>query len=145
MKNFKKYYKWIIVVLIIIVIALLSLFIYKNLFEQGVSQRLDGIEEYNLTKKEIKAVKEKLNEIGEFESIDIYTNYKIIKIFIELKEDVDFEHVKNISNESLQNFSEENLSFYDIEIFVKSLNEESEVYPKIGYKHKTNSEFTWNR
>ena len=28
---------------------------------------------------------------------------------------------------------------------IDSLNEESEVYPKIGYKYKTDLEFTWNR
>lgn len=141
----KKYLKLIIVVLIVLIIAILGLFIYKNLFEEGVSQRLEGIENYSLTKEEIASVKEKLNELEEVDSIDIYTNYKIIKIFLELKEDADFDNVKKISNEALESFKEENLSFYDVEIFIDCKDEESKIYPKIGYKYKTNSKFTWNR
>lgn len=145
MKKLKKYYKVIIAVLVVIVILVLSLFIYKNIFQGSSSNRLDNIENYKLTKKEISLVEEKLNEIGNIENIDIYTNYKIIKIFIELKEDVNFEDVDKISNEAIEKFSSDNLEFYDLEIFVDSKNEKSEVYPKIGYKYKTNSKFAWNR
>ena len=42
-------------------------------------------------------------------------------------------------------FSEDNLKFYDIEIFVELLDSKGNKYSKIGYKHKSNSEFTWNR
>jgi len=145
MKILKKNYKLIIVALIIIVIFILGLFIYKNIFKENSSNRLENIEKYKLTKKEINSVEEKLNEIGNIDSIDIYTNYKIIKIFIELKEDVNFEDVERISNEAIEKFSSDNLEFYDLEIFVDSKNEESKVYPKIGYKYKTNSKFAWNR
>lgn len=144
MKKTKKWFKIIIIILILLIIFILGFLIYKNLFQEGVSERLEGIESYSLTKEEIKLVKDKLGELENIESIDIDTNYKIIKIFLELKEDVKFEDVKKISNEAITNFSEENLSFYDIELFVTSLSEES-LYPKVGYKHKTNSEFTWNR
>lgn len=144
-KFFKKYYKLLIIMLILIIIAILGIFIYKEMFEVGVSNRLEGIEEYNLTKKEIKAVKEKLSEIENIDSVDISTNYKIIKIFLDLKDDTDFEDVKEICNASVEEFSEKNLSFYDLEIFIESKNKDSEVYPKIGYKYKTNLEFVWNR
>ena len=42
-------------------------------------------------------------------------------------------------------FSKNNLKFYDIEIFVEALNSEGVKYSKMGYKHKLNTEFTWNR
>lgn len=145
MKVLKKYYKLIIVFVVILIIALLGLFIYKNLFEEGVSNRLEDVEKYKLTKDEKKLIKEKFNELGSVDSVEIYTNYKIIKLFLVLSEDIDFEDVKEVSNGVIEKISEENLSFYDVEIFVDSKDEESETYPKIGYKHKTNSEFTWNR
>lgn len=145
MKKIKKYYKIIITVLLLSVVIGFCLVIYNNWFRPGVSERLEGIEDHKLTKNEISSVEEKLNELELIDNIDIYTNYKIIKIFLVLKENIKFDKVKKISNESLQLFSEKNLSFYDIEIFVDCLDEESDVYPKIGYKYKTNSEFTWNR
>lgn len=145
MKILKKNYKLIIVALIIIVIFILGLFIYKNIFKENSSNRLENIEKYKLTKKEINSVNDKINELKNIDSIDVYTNNKIIKIFVELKEDVDFEDVEEVSNELLESFKEDNLKFYDVEIFIDSKNDDSKVYPKIGYKHKTNSEFTWNR
>jgi hypothetical protein len=145
MKKIKKYYKWIILAVTLIVILALSILIYINLFKQGEENRLEGIEEYTVTKKEINLVKENFNKLEGINDIDIYTNYKIIKIYIKLNEDIDFDDVSEVSLESINNFSEENLKFYDVEVFIDSLDEESEIYPKIGYKHKSNSEFTWNR
>lgn len=145
MKNFKKYYKLIVIILVILIISILGVLIYKNLFQSSDSNRLDGIENYELTKKEINSVKEKFNEIEGISEIDIFTNYKIIKIFMEFNSDVDFEELEKKSNESIELFSKNNLKFYDIEIFVEALNSEGTKYSKIGYKHKLNSKFTWNR
>lgn len=134
----------LIIIFLILAVACLSIFmIYKNLFASSNNTRYEGIEEYKLTNDEKNSVKDTLEQIENVEDIDIYINSKIIKIVVVLKEDVDFENIKSLSNQALANFSEENLSFYDVEIYVESMNEESEVYPKIGYKHKSNSEFSW--
>ena len=145
MKIIKKYYKIILTFIIILVIVLLSLFIYKNLFKNNQSNRLEGVENYTLTKSEKNSIKEKLNEIESVDNIKINTNYKIIKIFLTLNESTEFEHLKNICNEAIQKISEKNLSYYDVEIFVDCNDKENNLYPKIGYKYKTNSEFVWNR
>ena len=76
-------------------------------------------------------------------SIKIYKDSKIIKIVVKLDEDIDFENIKTKANEVLTSFSKENLSYYDLEFFVESSNKESEIYPKIGYKFKDNTEFAW--
>lgn len=145
MKKLKKYYKWIIASLILILVIVLGIFIYRNLFQGSGANRLENVENYKLTKKEKNAVQEKINELEKIDDIKIYTNNKLIKIFIELEEDIDFEDIKDVSDEIIESFSSDNLEFYDLEIFVNSKNEESEIYPKIGYKHKSNSKFTWNR
>ena len=128
-----------------LIIIVLLVKIYNNLFPNSGSKRLEGIENYNLTSEEVNAVKEKINELENIESIDVHTNdelTKIITIFITLKEDIDLEKVKSKLDEVIPLFSEDNLKFYDIQVFVKS-NEESDVYPQIGYKHKTSSNFAW--
>lgn len=145
MNNLKKNSKLIIGFLIILIICLLCFFVYKNLFYEKGSNRLSEIENYEVTKKEITSAENKLKEIDKISSIDIYVNYKIIKLMVELSEDVDFKSVEKISNEAIESFSTKNLGYYDIEIFIDSQYEESEVYPKIGYKNKKNSKFTWNR
>lgn len=146
MKKLKKNYKIIVIIVIVVILFILSFLIYKNLFEaNGSSNRLENIEEYKLTKKEISSAKEVINELENVEKINISSNYKIIKIYITLKEDLKFKEVKEVSNKVLESFKEENLKYYDVEIFIDCSDKESETYPKIGYKHKTNSEFTWNR
>lgn len=138
-----KIIKYAIISIILIIIIIIGILVYKNIFASVESTRYDGIENYKLTKEEKDSVKEKLNEIENVKDINIYTNSKIIKIHIILEDDADFADAKEISNNSLTGFSKENLSFYDVEIFIESNNEESDKYPQIGYKHKTNSKFSW--
>lgn len=128
---------------VVILFIVLLILIYKNLFSSSNSNRYKGIENYKLTSAEKDFVKEKLNELGKVKSVEIYVKSKIIRIFVNLNEDVDFDMVKNVSNDLLEGFSEENLSYYDVEIFYESDNEESNVYPQIGYKHKSKTEFSW--
>ena len=128
-----------IVLLFIVIIAL----IYNLLFTSTKNTRLDDISKHKLTKKEISLVKEKIQELENVEDVDVFSNVKIIKIIVKLSEDVDFEAVKAKSNESIPLISEDNLKYYDVEIYYESNNKESEVYPKIGYKHKTQEAFVW--
>ena len=141
----KKIIKLVIIGIIILIIVILGFLIYKEIFQSGESKRLENIENYILTKDEIESVKEKFNEIEDLKSVEVSKKHKIIKIYLEFNECSSFTNLKKISNESLSKISDKNLSFYDIEIFVTSVAPECEKYPKIGYKHKSNSEFTWNR
>ncbi len=137
--------KYVIIAVVALIIIFVSFLVYKNLFSGSRSTRMDGVEDHKLTTKEIDSAKEKLNEISDIDSVKIYTstNSKMVKIYITLKDDSDFKSLKNKCDESLESFSEENLSFYDFQVFVESEKEDSEVYPQIGYRHKTDKEFSW--
>jgi len=139
----KKYIKYIVLLVIIIVIFILSLFIYKNLFEDSENSRYKDIGNYKLTNDEKNSVTNKINELENIKNVKIYKDSRIIKIIVKLEEDIDFENLKIKANEVITSFSEKNLSYYDLQFFVESSNEESEVYPQIGYKFKANSEFAW--
>lgn len=139
----KKYIKYIVLLVILIVIFVLGFFIYKNMFADVVNSRYKDLENYKLTNDEKNLVKDKINELENIKSVKIYKDSRIIKIVVNLEEDIDFESIKTKANEVITSFSEENLSYYDLEFFIESASEESEVYPQIGYKFKTNSEFAW--
>ena len=134
--------KLVAIIAVIIIIVLIGI-IGINLFSGTGSPRIKNNEKHSLSNDEKNAVKDKLSEIDNVDSVKVYKNIKIIKIVVNLTDDADFEQVKNKSNEAIEYFDEENLGFYDVEIYVSSDNKESEVYPKIGYKHKLNKEFTW--
>ena len=138
----KKLIKYSIISIVIIIICILLFLVYKNLFAGSNGSRYNDIDNYKLTNDEINEVKDKINELEGIDSVSVYSDSKIIKIVVKLSSDIDFEDIKNKANESISGFSEENLSYYDVQFFVTSL-EESEIYPQIGYKFKTNSEFSW--
>lgn len=139
----KKMIKYIIIVSIVLLIIILSFIIYKNIFATSNSSRYEGIENYKLTNDEINAVKDIINELEQVKDVDVYIDSKIIKIVVSLNNDINFEEVKTKANESIKKIKEDNLKYYDVEFFVQSSNKESQTYPQIGYKFKTNSEFSW--
>lgn len=137
-----------VVLVILMALAAIGIFgyiVYKNLFAGVESKRLEGVSEHPITNGEKEEVTSVFKGITELESIDITTskNSKIITIHITLKSDVNFEDVKNICNNAVTKFSEKNLEFYDVEVFIKSNNKESEVYPQIGYKQRLKTSFSW--
>lgn len=136
-----------IILVILMALAAICIFgyiVYKNIFAGVKSKRLDGIENHPLTKEEINNATEVYKALEQLDSVDIEVNKnsKIIKIKVVLKEDVNFESMKKVCNSSVEKFSEENLSFYDLEVFITS-KKESEIYPQIGYKHRSNTTFSW--
>lgn len=147
-KNLKKgrktlYIKISIITLILIALIVLCVMTYNILFSSNDSSRFVGIENYKLTDKEIKSANDKIKELENVSDVDIYVKSKIIRIIVNLEQDIELNALKAKSNEMIKSFSQENLSYYDVEIFVESKNKDSEIYPKIGYKYKTNSEFVW--
>ena len=139
----KKIIKYSIIAVIILIIVIFSFVIYKNLFATSNSSRYDDIKNYKLTNDEINSVKDIVKELGQVNDVDVYIDSKIIKIVVKLEDDIDFEQVKEKANATIKQFKEKNLTYYDVEFFVQSSNKDSEVYPQIGYKFKTNSEFSW--
>lgn len=137
----KKYIKYIISAVVVILIGLFSILIYINLFAGKNDTRFKDKYKYTLSDKEINSIKEKVNELGSVDSVDVYINSKIIKILVKLNEDVKFDTVKAKANEVIPSISEENLSYYDVEFLVDK--QDSEIYPQIGYKFKANQEFSW--
>lgn len=131
------------IIFVVLLLCVLSFLVYKNLFVGSNSTRYKDIEKHKLTNNEINSVKDKVNELEDVKSVDVYVDSKIIKIVVKLNNDLDLEKVKDKANETLSDIKEKNLLYYDIEFFVDSLNEESEIYPQIGYKFKSNSEFSW--
>ena len=144
MKKKSKIINIFVMIACFLIIVILGIMVYFSLFSSSNSERFEDINKYKLTKTEIKKVEETFKEVESLKSISVESSEesKIIKIFITLKEDVEVDKIKDISNSSLESFNEKNLGYYDFEIFVESDSEESE-YPIIGYKHKENSKFSW--
>ena len=143
MKKFLKSNKKIIILVSVILLVLISfVLLYKIFFGTSGSNRYEGIKSHQLSKTEINDVKGIVKELENVKSTKVYTDSKIIKIFVKLKDDVEFDKVKDVATKTISKIKEKNLKFYDVEFFIES-KDNSEVYPKIGYKHKSSEQFVW--
>ena len=142
----------VIITVVVLALAVVSLFgyiVYKNIFASVESRRYEGIEEHKVTAEEINGIKEVFEGVEEISKIEVYTESnknsksRIIKTRITLTKDVSFEGMKTLCNSMVEKVSEENLAYYDLEVFISSNDETSEVYPQIGYKHRSNTVFSW--
>ena len=145
MKNFKKFYnknkKLITILGIVILLLAIIFFTYKIFFTKSNSDRFEGIKSHELSKKEIKEIKNTIDNES-VKSVDVYVKSKIIRIIVTLDKDVEFDVIKDYANKSIGKIDKDNLKFYDVEFFVDT-KDKSENYPKIGYKHKTSESFVW--
>lgn len=143
MKKFIKDNKKIITIVGVVLLVIIALvLLYKIFFGASGSDRYEGIKSHKLSKTEISDVKKIVNELDNVKSVEVYTESKIIKIFVNLSDDVDFDKTKDIATKSISKIEKENIKFYDIEFFVDA-KKDSKIYPRIGYKHKSSENFVW--
>ena len=94
-------------------------------------------------------VKDVINENEGMTLSKINVKCNLIDITVKVEDDVKVDDVKKMADKILTVFTEEELKYYDIELMVDSTAEESEVYPIIGTRHKTNidgnaeAKFVW--
>ncbi|MDD4027955.1 MAG: hypothetical protein PHN54_02740 [Bacilli bacterium] len=138
MIKFLNKYKLTIIMIVFIsisVVLFLSFksFIYPEDSKSVYGDRLEGIEDVVITdlkKEELKAFIDESNTVidSKFE-----THGKIINIIINLNSKGTEEKAKDLFNDILEKFSEQELEYYDFQYFV---NNEELKYLLIGYKNK---------
>ena len=140
--------KGTIIVIILFLIAVIGLFQLKNIFFPNTGKaiygnRLEGIEEVEISKKTYDEVKTKLKE----ESVSEVTtdvSGKLVKIFITVNEDVDVAKAKSYGPKVLEVFSTEEKNFYDFQIYIEKKGD-TEHFPIIGYKHHSKGNISWTK
>ena len=149
MKKFIKNNKITVVAFIICVIFVILVFAVKLTFFPNEAtaiygDRLDGIEEVEITEKEqdniVKALEEK-DEVSEA-SCDIQG--RILNVLITVNDDVELSSAKALTSSITDNLEEDQTTYYDIQVFISKDNDDSR-FPIIGYKHQNKDEFSWTK
>lgn len=152
-KNNKK--KTIIIGVVVLAIVLLVIFSFAiisylvpNTKASVYGDRCKATSDYQVESDREDKIKDFLKDYKEIElkSFDVKCN--LIDVVIEVDDKYSFSKVKDMSKKLLKVFSEDEYKHYDIQLMVKSNNEKSEVYPKIGTHHKeingkVNDSFVW--
>ena len=135
------------ILFIIMLVIFISLFSGNGKGKYG--NRLEGIEDVKLTKTFLKDVETKLEENENVIDATVRLQGKIVYINFEVNPEVSSDTAKEISNSTLENFSEEELGFYDLSYLIKWTIEDEEGKKSTtaiaGTKHHSKENIVWSK
>lgn len=148
-KFIKKYNKQVKIGLVVLLVLIVFLILYKSLFYSSSLKatygvRLRDIKENEFTSSEKKEVLKKSTDLEGVSSLKINVRGRLIKFFVTMDDGVSNEDIKSKFNEMLGFVSEKVKGYYDITFYAIQNREGKEVYPVIGYKHKSKQEMTFD-
>ena len=136
----------IVIIASLIVIAVsMVLYFYTGNGKDEYGDRLQGIEDVQRPNDINEKVAELYSESTAFNDVIVNVKGKIIYINIDIKENLSLVDAQSLAIKSLDAFSDEEKNFYDIQIIItaKTTEEESDIYPLMGYKNAKNSQVVW--
>ena len=154
MKNvFEKIKKWVnrnkgfaIIVGLSIILFLILFIIFLQMLLGGSSNkygnRLYGIEDVKISNDTFEAVKKELTDTELVLEVSTRIQGKIVYTTIVLKDDTSKDKAKEIASATLDNYSEDELKFYDFSFFLRWKGEEADTVVT-GNKHHNLDSITW--
>ena len=103
---------------IIIILVVMFKFFISGDNEYG--NRLDGINKVKITEKDMSKIASSIEENEMVTSANVRIQGKIVDITIKYKEGTNKDQAKQLANSTLENFSAEELEFYDLGYFLTS-------------------------
>lgn len=149
MKFFKKHMKESIFLTVFLVIIFTCLITFLIMWFGGngdkYGTRLEGIKEVPLSDSYLNEISSAVKDEKTVSKATIDVEGRLVNIIINVKDETSLDDAKKLSGIVKDNFTKDELAFYDIQIFVvdSGTNKESN-YPIIGYKHKTSNDFVWS-
>lgn len=152
----KKNKKRIIIVAILLIVFSIFVFATYTLYKYLTPDTKDSVygdrceltDGIDITSEREKMIKEVVESYEGMKLTDVDVKCNLIDIIVIVEDEVEIKTVKEMSNKLLTVFTEEELKYYDIALWVDSEATENEKYPIIGTRHKTNngnsdSKFVW--
>lgn len=149
MKNFIKNNKVAVVAFIICVIFVILVFAVKLTFfpNEGTAiygDRLDGIEEVEITDKQQEDIIKSLEDKDEVKEVSCDVKGRTLNVLITVNDDVELDPAKALTSSITDNLEEDQTSYYDIQVFISKDNDDIR-FPIIGYKHQNKDGFSWTK
>lgn len=148
-KEIKKNKYTSIAVLSFIVLLILLFIIYKaimpSLGTPVYGNRLDGIEEVEITNEKINEIDEKVSKEDYVSSSKTNVSGKTVNTVVTVIEGTKASTAKKVTDVVLKEFDEDQVAYYDFQVFIKSENDKEDNYPIIAYKNKSNDKFSYSQ
>lgn len=144
LKDLKKNKYTTLAIIIFVLLIILGYGLYNVLIPNNgkpvYGDRLDGIKKVEVTKDQLEKLDTEIVKESMVAKSNSYTSGRIVNIILTIKEGVSESNAKKITSTIVEYFTEDQLSYYDIQLFLTA---EDESYNIIGYKNKTEKDFTF--
>lgn len=145
--DFIKKNKFTVIALVLFILLFVFAVQAKNLFfpNEGKAvygSRLDG--KVSIDSNIYKKIQEDLSKDTKVEKITVKESARQIKVLITLNKDVSVTDGKKLGESVSTYFNENQLGYYDIEVFLLKTSKEENNFPMIGYKQH-NSNWSWSK
>lgn len=148
--NFIKKHKIGVIFFVVVAIIVGAMFSFaRSVLVSGnegtiYGKRLNGIKDVKLNEDTLNKITTEIKASEQVKTASHRLEGKILNITIDVVPEMTLEVAHQLVGPILNSLTEKELGFYDIQVLIIcSANEASELYPVIGYKHRTSSEFVW--
>ena len=145
MKFIKKHIN-LVVFIGVVLLTILGVLLAKSIFfpDEATAiygNRIDGVKKYPIKEEKTK-VQEALKD--ETKQTSVRVQGRIIYITVIVNDDINLDSAKNLGPKILEQFSDEQKAYYDIQLLIKN-DANQDNFPIIGYKHHTKTSFSWTK
>lgn len=129
-----------LVLLIFILVIFIKLLSYNSSNKYG--NRLEGIEEVTISSETYDEVEKEIMDTNQVDNVNIRLQGRIVYTTIVLKKDISVKNAKKIASNTLNNYSDEELAYYDFSYFLKWEDEDTDKVIT-GNRHHNLDSITW--
>ena len=147
MKWIKKNKFTVIAIILFVLFAIIGFKVKEIFFPNQrtaiYGDRLDG--KVAVEKSTYDELKQKLSENERIKNVTVTESGRRINIIMTVVDDMSKEESKKLTDNITSFFSENQIGYYDFEVFVKKEATSENDFPIIGYKHHNSSSFSWTK
>ena len=149
LKRFIKQNKRTTIVFILCVIFVILVFVVKLVFFPAEAtaiygDRLDGIEEVEITSDQEKEITDGLKDNESVKDASTDIRGRLLNVIITVNDDVTLDTAKGLTSIVTEPLEADQISYYDIQVFINKDNDDAS-FPIIGYKHQNKDGFTFTK
>ncbi|MBR3660645.1 MAG: hypothetical protein IKN63_01935 [Bacilli bacterium] len=149
MKFLRKNKYAILAIIVLIILVILGMKVKDLLVpdegKAAYGQRLDDIKNHPLGDKLFEDITSKIKEDEKVLEVTHYVHGKIINLIITVNDEMDVQTAKSLANSTISLFSNNELSYYSLQVYVKKTNASLNNFPIVGYKGTEATELSFTK
>jgi len=135
----------IVLVCVILIVTVLVQVFYNGNGKDKYGDRLEGIEAVSIADSRLSDLETNLTNDEKVKEVEVKITGKIVYFTIQFEESVSLKDAKEVAKKALENFSEDELNFYDFNFTLKKNSSDKEDGFLIsGARNKSGSGLVWN-